>query len=86
MSPFAGNGANMALCDAWDLAERLCQSETVEKTLKAYDILSMPRYVALVNLTASLPVIEIIVLQIVPRNPEALPLMALYIQAYSVER
>ena len=23
--PFAGNGANMTLCDAWDLAEQLCQ-------------------------------------------------------------
>lgn len=43
MSPFAGNGANMALCDAWDLSEQLCRSETVEQALKAYDILSMPR-------------------------------------------
>jgi 2-polyprenyl-6-methoxyphenol hydroxylase-like FAD-dependent oxidoreductase len=43
MSPFAGNGANMALCDAWDLAEQLCQSKTLEHALRTYDGLSMPR-------------------------------------------
>lgn len=51
MSPFAGNGANMALCDAWDLAEQLCQSETVEQALKAYDNLSMPRSSKAINMS-----------------------------------
>ena len=43
VTPFAGNGANMALMDGWDLAEQLCGSESLEEALKRYDSLSMPR-------------------------------------------
>lgn len=43
MSPFAGNGANMALMDGWDLAEQLCKSGSLVAALSAYDSSSMPR-------------------------------------------
>jgi 2-polyprenyl-6-methoxyphenol hydroxylase-like FAD-dependent oxidoreductase len=43
MSPFAGNGANMALRDGWDLAEQLSKSGSLASVLKAYDCLSIPR-------------------------------------------
>ncbi|RDL37663.1 Uncharacterized protein BP5553_05096 [Venustampulla echinocandica] len=43
VSPFAGNGANMAMMDAWDLAEQLCKNETFDEVVIAYDALSMPR-------------------------------------------
>ncbi|CAG8949910.1 hypothetical protein HYFRA_00004240 [Hymenoscyphus fraxineus] len=43
VSPFAGNGANLAMMDAWDLAEQLSTKETLEDALKAYDTVSMPR-------------------------------------------
>jgi 2-polyprenyl-6-methoxyphenol hydroxylase-like FAD-dependent oxidoreductase len=43
MSPFAGNGANMALMDGWDLAEELCSSASLVDALRKYDAKSMPR-------------------------------------------
>ncbi|WEW57688.1 hypothetical protein PRK78_003155 [Emydomyces testavorans] len=43
MSPFAGNGANMALLDGWDLAEQLCQSQSLEAAVEAYDKASITR-------------------------------------------
>jgi 2-polyprenyl-6-methoxyphenol hydroxylase-like FAD-dependent oxidoreductase len=43
MSPFAGNGANMALMDGWELAEQLCKSRSLMAALMAYDASSMPR-------------------------------------------
>jgi 2-polyprenyl-6-methoxyphenol hydroxylase-like FAD-dependent oxidoreductase len=43
MSPFAGNGANMALLDGWELAEQLCRSATLTAALATYDKSSMPR-------------------------------------------
>lgn len=43
VSPFAGNGANMALMDAWDLANCLKKATTLEGALKAYDERAMPR-------------------------------------------
>ncbi|KAI5458964.1 putative monooxygenase [Mariannaea sp. PMI_226] len=43
VSPFAGNGANLALTDGWDLATQLCQSSTLEEAVSAYDKLAVPR-------------------------------------------
>ncbi|WZH45179.1 hypothetical protein QYS62_006221 [Fusarium acuminatum] len=43
VSPFAGYGANLALSDAWDLAEQFCSSSSMEYAIAAYDGLSLPR-------------------------------------------
>ncbi|SPJ81888.1 uncharacterized protein FTOL_09293 [Fusarium torulosum] len=43
VSPFAGFGANLALSDAWDLAEQLCRSSSMAYAIAAYDELSVPR-------------------------------------------
>ncbi|KAK9320569.1 hypothetical protein V1517DRAFT_205173 [Lipomyces orientalis] len=43
VSPFAGNGANMALMDGWELAEQICKSNSLPDALAAYDASSMPR-------------------------------------------
>ncbi len=43
VSPFAGNGANLAMKDGWDLAEKLCQSKGLEQAVVAYDRVSVPR-------------------------------------------
>ncbi|KAI1149781.1 putative monooxygenase [Nemania diffusa] len=46
VSPFAGNGANLALKDGWDLAEQLCRSSSLARAVAAYDKRSLPRAVA----------------------------------------
>ncbi|KAK3376595.1 hypothetical protein B0T24DRAFT_222827 [Lasiosphaeria ovina] len=43
VSPFAGNGANLALKDGWDLAEALCQAASLNAAVAAYDKTSLPR-------------------------------------------
>ena len=43
VSPFAGNGANVALNDGWDLARLLCASASLPAAVKAYDDISVPR-------------------------------------------
>ncbi|CCT65490.1 uncharacterized protein FFUJ_02433 [Fusarium fujikuroi IMI 58289] len=43
VTPFAGCGANLALCDAWDLAEALCMNGSLGKGISAYDERSEPR-------------------------------------------
>ncbi|GJN73357.1 hypothetical protein PLIIFM63780_007421 [Purpureocillium lilacinum] len=43
VSPFAGNGANMALKDGWDLASRLCAAGSLDEAVAAYDALALPR-------------------------------------------
>jgi 2-polyprenyl-6-methoxyphenol hydroxylase-like FAD-dependent oxidoreductase len=44
MSPFAGNGANMALMDGWELANELCKSNSLLAAVTAYDLFSLPRF------------------------------------------
>ncbi|KAI0506652.1 putative monooxygenase [Xylaria bambusicola] len=46
VSPFAGNGANLALKDGWDLAEQLCQSDNLTQAVMAYDKRSLPRAIS----------------------------------------
>ncbi|KAI0400086.1 putative monooxygenase [Xylaria palmicola] len=46
VSPFAGNGANLALKDGWDLAEQLCRSSSLDRAVLAYDKRSVPRAIA----------------------------------------
>lgn len=43
MSPFAGNGANMALRDGVSLAESLCQSSSITSAVDAFDKECTPR-------------------------------------------
>jgi 2-polyprenyl-6-methoxyphenol hydroxylase-like FAD-dependent oxidoreductase len=43
MSPFAGNGANMALMDGIDLATELCMADSVASAILLFDAKSMPR-------------------------------------------
>jgi 2-polyprenyl-6-methoxyphenol hydroxylase-like FAD-dependent oxidoreductase len=43
VSPFAANGANIALMDGYDLAECLCSYATVAEAVKTYDKRSLPR-------------------------------------------
>lgn len=43
VSPFAGYGASLAMKDGWDLADRICASETLVDALGAYDAISVPR-------------------------------------------
>ncbi|KIX92879.1 uncharacterized protein Z520_11355 [Fonsecaea multimorphosa CBS 102226] len=43
VSPFAGNGANMAIMDAWDLANSLNKASTLEEAVTAYDKVAVPR-------------------------------------------
>ena len=43
VTPFAGNGANMALADGWDMARLLCASSSLQGAIKEYDDLAVPR-------------------------------------------
>lgn len=45
VSPFAGNGANLALKDGWDLAAQLCHGRSLDDAVSAYDELAVPRAV-----------------------------------------
>lgn len=49
VSPFAGNGANMALLDGWELAGQLATGRTVDEAVEAYDGKSIPRSTATVR-------------------------------------
>ncbi len=43
VSPFAGNGANIALKDGWDLADAICREASLEAAVSAYDKISVSR-------------------------------------------
>ncbi|KAL7811958.1 hypothetical protein V8C26DRAFT_209986 [Trichoderma gracile] len=43
VSPYSGYGASLALKDGWDLAKQLCESNTLEDAVRAYDAVSVPR-------------------------------------------
>lgn len=43
VSPFAGNGANLALRDGWDLATQLCHGKGLDEAVAWYDKLAVPR-------------------------------------------
>ncbi|RYP65887.1 hypothetical protein DL771_008071 [Monosporascus sp. 5C6A] len=42
-SPLAGNGANVALKDGYDLAEQLCKASSMDDAISQYDSESVPR-------------------------------------------
>nr|KAK5431457.1 hypothetical protein LTR18_011342 [Exophiala xenobiotica] len=43
VSPFAGNGANLAIMDGWDLAVSLRKAEYLENAIAMYDKIAVPR-------------------------------------------
>ncbi|KAK5284409.1 hypothetical protein LTR14_011706 [Exophiala xenobiotica] len=43
VSPFAGNGANLAIMDGWDLAPSLRKAEYLENAIAMYDKIAVPR-------------------------------------------
>lgn len=48
-SPFAGNGANLALMDGWDFAVCLISQASLKLAISEYDKLSMPRAISTVK-------------------------------------
>ena len=57
VSPYAGDGANMAIMNGWDLAESLSHAASLDAALAAYDKNSVPR--AKDTLTASTWAIDV---------------------------
>jgi len=49
VSPFAGFGANLALCDGWDLANQLCDGQSIDESAIAYDGIAVPRALAILQ-------------------------------------
>ena len=49
VSPFAGNGANMALIDSWDLAKAVVQNNALQDTVGAFDVEMLPRCQTVLN-------------------------------------
>ena len=43
VTPFAGNGANLAIADAWDLAAKLCGSTSFSEAVQEFDAVAIPR-------------------------------------------
>jgi 2-polyprenyl-6-methoxyphenol hydroxylase-like FAD-dependent oxidoreductase len=51
VSPYAGNGANLALSDGWDLAEWLIKSKSLDEAVAGYDAISLPRAKHVLNMS-----------------------------------
>ena len=51
MSPFAGNGANMAIMDGYQLADQLVHAKNIHTAIKSYDDLSIPRSTTAINMS-----------------------------------
>ena len=51
MSPFAGNGANMAIMDGYQLAEQLIHSKDLITAIKSYDQSSIPRSASAIQMS-----------------------------------
>ncbi|CAF2782956.1 unnamed protein product [Rotaria sp. Silwood2] len=51
MSPFAGNGANMAIMDGYQLADQLVHAKDLSTAIKSYDDLSIPRSTSAINMS-----------------------------------
>lgn len=51
MSPFSGNGANMAMMDGYQLAEQLILADSLSAAIHAYDDLSIPRSTTAINMS-----------------------------------
>jgi 2-polyprenyl-6-methoxyphenol hydroxylase-like FAD-dependent oxidoreductase len=49
VTPFAGNGANLAITDAWDLATKLCESTSFSDAMEEFDELVIPRAKAVLD-------------------------------------
>lgn len=49
VSPFAGAGANLALMDGWELAEKLLKFGSLSEALASYDAMAIPRAKAVVR-------------------------------------
>jgi 2-polyprenyl-6-methoxyphenol hydroxylase-like FAD-dependent oxidoreductase len=53
VSPFAGYGANLALKDGWDLAQKLTAATSVKDAVREYDAVSFPRAVDILKTSRS---------------------------------
>jgi 2-polyprenyl-6-methoxyphenol hydroxylase-like FAD-dependent oxidoreductase len=51
MSPFAGNGANMAIMDGYQLADQLIHAKDLNTAIQSYDDLSIPRSTTAINMS-----------------------------------
>jgi 2-polyprenyl-6-methoxyphenol hydroxylase-like FAD-dependent oxidoreductase len=51
MSPFADNGANMAIIDGYQLADQSIHSKDLNAAIKSYDDLSIPRSKSAINMS-----------------------------------
>ena len=51
MSPFAGNGANMAIMDAYQLAQQLFHSNDLPTAIQSYDQMSIPRSTSAIQMS-----------------------------------
>ncbi|CAF4687076.1 unnamed protein product, partial [Rotaria sp. Silwood2] len=51
MSPFAGNGANMAIMHGYQLADQLVHAKDLTTAIKSYDDLSIPRSTSAINMS-----------------------------------